>query len=165
MTSSVSFPLEGGCACRKVRYRMDTAPLIVNSCHCRWCQRETGTAFATNALIEHDRVTVLVGEPMEAPIPSESGRGQVITRCPTCFVTLWSNYSNAGPLIRVVRVGTLDHPGYLPPMFHIYTASKQPWVILPSNSPAFPEHYDYEQYWPAESLKRRRAHFAQAKGS
>jgi len=164
MATEIPFPLEGGCACRKVKYRIETAPLIVNSCHCRWCQRETGTAFAQNALIEHDRVTILTGEPISVPTPSQSGLGQVFFRCPACFVTLWSIYAGVGPAIRMIRVGTLDQPDYLPPKFHIFTTTKQPWVILAPETPAFEENYDLEQYWSAESIERFRSHQARFRG-
>jgi len=157
MTTTVVFPLEGGCDCRHVRYRMETAPLFVHCCHCRWCQRESGASFALNALIEADRISVLGAEPELIHTPSESGYGQTFARCPTCRIALWSHYAAAGPLVRFVRVGTLDEPDHLPPDIHIFTASKQPWVIIPPGAPAVPEYYDREQYWPAESLARRRA--------
>ncbi|MEE8455784.1 MAG: GFA family protein, partial [Limibaculum sp.] len=121
--------MDGGCACGAVRYRMSGAPMFVHCCHCRWCQRETGAAFALNALIEADRVLVLTGAPEAVPTPSASGWGQRIARCPECRVALWSNYAGAGDAVRFVRVGTLDEPDRLPPDIHIYTASKQPWVV------------------------------------
>jgi hypothetical protein len=136
---------------------MSSAPLFVHCCHCRWCQRETGAAFALNAMIEADRVALLKGAPELVPTPSASGRGQKIARCPVCRVALWSNYAGAGDAVRFVRVGTLDDPDALPPDIHIFTASKQPWVVLPPGTPAVEEYYDREKYWPAESLARRRA--------
>lgn len=151
------FPLEGGCDCRQVRYRILTRPLFVHCCHCRWCQRESGAAFALNALIEADRVEHLGAEPDLVPTPSASGAGQLIARCPACRIALWSNYAGAGPLIRFARVGTLDEPDRLPPDIHIFTSSKQPWVVLPAGTPAAPEYYDREHHWPAASLARRRA--------
>jgi hypothetical protein len=154
-----SYPLEGGCTSRTVRYRMKTKPLFVHCCHCRWCQRETGTAFALNALIESDRLEVLHGAPVTVDTPSNSGRGQKIVRCPDCHVALWSHYAGAGDALKFVRVGTLDEPGRLPPDIHIFTASKQPWVVLPPDTPALPEYYDSKRYWPADSLERRRAAF------
>jgi hypothetical protein len=150
------FPIDGGCTCRSVRYRMQTPPLFVHCCHCRWCQRETGTAFALNAMIEADRVVVLQGEPQIIETPSNSGRGQKITRCPTCWIALWSNYAGAGDAIRFVRVGALDDPDRLPPDIHIFTSTKQPWVTLAPGTPAVAEYYDRDRYWPAESLERRR---------
>jgi hypothetical protein len=157
MTATTVFPLEGGCDCRHVRYRMETAPLFVHCCHCSWCQRESGASFALNAMIEADRVTVLAAEPEIVPTPSASGLGQDIARCPRCRIAVWSHYAGAGPLIRFVRVGTLDDPSVLPPDIHIFTASKQPWVILPPDVPAEPEYYDRDRYWPASSLARRQA--------
>ncbi len=151
------FPLEGGCDCRFVRYRMETRPLFVHCCHCRWCQRESGASFALNAMIEADRVTNLGGEPEMVDTPSESGKGQLIARCPRCKVAVWSNYAGAGPVVKFVRVGTLDNPDALPPDIHIFTASKQPWVVIPPGQPSVPEYYDRDRHWPAESLERRKA--------
>jgi hypothetical protein len=154
MADANAFPAEGGCDCKRVRYRVEAAPLFVHCCHCRWCQRESGASFALNALIEADRVTDL-GEPTE-PIdtPSESGSGQIIARCPRCKIAVWSHYGGAGPLLKFIRVGTLDKPDLFPPDIHIFTASKQPWVELPKGTPAVVEYYDRDKYWPAESLAR-----------
>jgi hypothetical protein len=157
MTTHEAFPLEGGCTCRAVRYRMMTRPLFVHCCHCRWCQRETGASFALNAMIESDRVVPLEGEPEIVNTPSNSGKGQKIARCPRCHIALWSNYAGAGDAVRFVRVGTLDEPDRLPPDIHIFTASKQPWVVLPPDTPAVEEYYDRNECWPRESLERRRA--------
>jgi len=154
---SIIYPIEGGCGCRAVRYRIESAPLFVNCCHCRWCQRESGASFALNAMIESDRVSGLGIEPELIDTPSLSGRGQLIARCPQCKVAVWSHYAGAGRLVKFVRVGTLDSPDVLPPDIHIFTASKQPWVVLPAGVPAVPEYYDAEQYWPASSLARRAA--------
>lgn len=151
------FPLEGGCDCRFVRYRLQTRPLFVHCCHCRWCQRESGASFALNAMIEADRVTNLGGELEIVDTPSASGKGQLIARCPRCKVAVWSNYAGAGPVVKFVRVGTLDNPDALPPDIHIFTASRQPWVVIPPGQAAVPEYYDRNEYWPAESLERRKA--------
>jgi hypothetical protein len=157
MPSPNAFPLEGGCDCRYVRYRMTTAPLFVHCCHCRWCQRETGSAFVLNAMIEADRVQLLGAEPEIVDTPSASGLGQKIARCPQCRIAVWSHYAGAGPVVKFVRVGTLDEPDHLPPDIHIFTESKQPWVVIPQDMPAVAEYYDREKYWPAESLARRQA--------
>jgi hypothetical protein len=146
---------DGGCTCQFVRYRMTGRPLIVHCCHCRWCQRESGSAFAHNAMIEADRVALLCGEVEAVATPSASGKGQRISRCLECRVALWSNYAGGGELIRFVRVGTLDDPDSMPPDIHIYTASKQPWVSLPAGVPAVPEYYRASEFWSKESLERR----------
>jgi hypothetical protein len=153
--------MEGGCTCREVRFRLLSKPLFVHCCHCRWCQRETGASFALNAMIEADRVVILSGTPEVVMTPSLSGRGQKISRCPTCKVAVWSNYSGAGDAVRFVRVGTLDMPDRLPPDIHIFTESKQPWVMLPPGVPAVEHYYDRKKYWPADSLERYRALLAQ----
>jgi len=153
--SSESF--DGHCTCKRVAYRLTSRPLFVHCCHCRWCQRETGSAFVLNAMIEADRVVLLSGEPELVMTPTASGKGQKIARCPICHVALWSNYAGSGDTIRFVRVGTLVEPDRLPPDIHIFTQSKQPWVILDPETPAMPDYYQRSKYWPAESLKRREA--------
>ena len=148
------FPVEGGCDCGRVRYRLESAPLFTHCCHCRWCQRESGASYALNALIETSRLTVVAGEPELVETPSASGRGQQIARCRNCRIALWSHYASAGPVMTFVRVGTLDDPDRIAPDIHIFTSSKQPWVILPPGAPAVPEYYDRKQFWPPESLAR-----------
>jgi len=149
--------LEGGCSCGEVRYSISGNPLFVHCCHCRWCQRESGAAFALNAMIETDRVRVLKGKPEQVDTPSASGKGQKFLRCPTCKVALWSHYAGAGEKVSFVRVGTLDTPDVLPPDIHIFTESKQPWVSLSEGVPAVPEFYSRKAQWPAESLARLKA--------
>jgi len=163
MIRQTDLSFEGGCTCRAVRYRMTSRPMFVHCCHCRWCQRETGASFALNALIEADRVIVLSGSPEVVNTPSNSGKGQKIVRCPTCRIAVWSNYAGAGDKVRFIRVGTLDEPDQFAPDIHIFTMSKQPWVILPPGAPAVPEYYDRKKYWPKESLARRDALFGSAR--
>ena len=148
---------EGGCTCRNVRYRLSPPPLIVHCCHCRWCQRETGSAFVLNALIESERLELLSGAPQRIETPSNSGKGQKIARCPRCYVAVWSHYAGAGDKLSFVRVGTLDEPDRLPPDIHIYTESKQPWVQLPAGVRAVSQYYSSKEVWSAASLARRRA--------
>lgn len=159
MNEPSAFTADGGCTCRAVRFSLRSAPLIVHCCHCRWCQRETGSAFVLNALIETDRMQTLQGTPDLIDTPSNSGKGQKIARCPTCKVALWSTYAGAGEKLRFVRVGTLDEPDHFPPDIHIYTESKQPWVVLPAGARAVPQYYSRKEVWSAASLERRRAIF------
>ena len=154
--------IEGGCSCRAVRFRLNSKPLFVHCCHCRWCQRESGSAFALNAMIETDRIERLAGEPEAVPTPSHSGKGQTILRCPRCRVAVWSHYAGAGEAIAFVRVGTLDEPDRLPPDIHIYTTTRQPWVVLPADKPVMAEYYKASEHWPPESLERRKALIAAA---
>jgi len=137
--------------------------MFVHCCHCRWCQRETGASFALNALVESDRVELTHGEVEVIDTPSNSGKGQRIARCPKCRVAVWSNYAGGGDAVRFVRVGTLDEPDRCPPDVHIFTMSKQPWVVLPPGTPAFHEYYKSSELWPAASLARREALLAKRK--
>jgi hypothetical protein len=148
--------MEGGCTCRAVRYRMTAPSMITHCCHCRWCQRETGSAFVINAIVETSNLEV-TGETVIVDTPSASGNGQKIARCPQCHVALWSHYPRAGTALAFVRVGTLNNPEACPPDVHIFTASKQPWVTLPQGSKSFTEFYDIPQVWPAEALARAAA--------
>jgi hypothetical protein len=150
--------LEGGCACGAVRYRMMTAPMFVHCCHCLDCQRQTGSAFVLNALVEAARVELLAGQPVRSEMPTDSGRPHGIYRCAACGTAVWSEYGGRATL-RFVRVGTLDAPAALAPDVHIYTRSKQPWITLPAGVPAFEAYYDPQKLWPPESLARRRALF------
>jgi hypothetical protein len=155
MKAQENLSLEGACTCGAVRFRLTSKPLFVNCCHCRWCQRESGSAFAINAMIEADRVELLSGEPELVNTPTNSGKGQKYWRCPSCKIALWSSYAG-GDAILFVRVGTLKEPDLLPPDIHIFTSTKQPWVVLPQGTPAVAEYYKREDYWPKESLERRK---------
>ena len=148
--------LEGGCACGAVRYRLESAPMFVHCCHCRDCQRQTGSAFVINALIETDRIALLAGAPEPVGVPTDSGRPHDIYRCPACRTALWSDYGGC-PALRFARVGTLDEAAALAPDVHIYTRSKLPWVQLPEGVPAFEAYYRTQTLWPAATLERRRA--------
>jgi hypothetical protein len=146
---------EGGCACGAVRYRLESEPMFVHCCHCLSCQRQTGSAFVINLLIEADRVTVVSGAPVVVDAPRDDGSAQRIYRCPDCQVAVFSEYS--APAVLFVRGGTLDAPGEVEPDVHIFTRSKVDWVRLPEDVPAFDVYYDTEKLWPAESLERLRA--------
>jgi hypothetical protein len=148
--------LEGGCACGAVRYRLDAAPMFVHCCHCRDCQRQAGSAFAINALIETSNIALLSGAPMPISMPTDSGRPHDIHRCPTCQTAVWSDYGRR-PSLRFVRVATLDDPTAVEPDVHIFTRSKLPWVRLPEGKRAFEVYYDMKKEWPKASLERRRA--------
>ena len=152
-------PLTGGCTCRAVRYRLERPPLFVNCCHCRYCQRETGAAFAINASIETGAITSLGAAPEAVDIPTESGKGQRIMRCPKCRIAVWGHYLAIGEAISFVRVGTLDDPDRLPPDLHLFTESKQPWVVLPKTTRAVERYYNRQKYWPESSLERWRVLF------
>ncbi len=151
--------IEGGCSCGEVRYRLKSEPMFVHCCHCLNCQRQTGSAFVVNLLIEADRVEVLSGEPHAVDVPRDDGSTQRIFRCPSCEIALFSEYTR--PEVWFVRAGTLDDPRGVEPDVHIFTRSKVGWLALPESVPAFELDYDRHELWPAASLERLDALFAQ----
>lgn len=151
----MSDTISGACSCGQVRFQLTHPPLFVHCCHCSHCQRESGSAFALNALIETAHVQLLEGETETLAVPSESGKGQSIVRCPACKIALWSHYNGAGEALSFVRVGTLDQAHRFAPDIHIFTESKLPWVLLPEGTPAVPQYYSTSKLWPAASLARR----------
>jgi hypothetical protein len=144
--------MEGGCSCGELRYRLRSEPLFVHCCHCLNCQRQTGSAFAINLLIEADRVELLRGEPAVVDVPRDDGSMQRIYRCPSCRVAVFSRYTSE--TFRYVRAGTLDDPHAVTPDVHIFTRSKLDWVGLPASVPAFDVFYDPDELWPAASRAR-----------
>ncbi|MDB5442299.1 MAG: hypothetical protein JWP73_675 [Phenylobacterium sp.] len=148
--------LTGGCACGAVRYRLTSGPMFVNCCHCRDCQRQVGSAFVINAIIETDRIELQSGQIAPTRMPTDSGRPHDVYRCTACGTTLWSDYG-ARPAIRFVRATTLDDRGALAPDAHIFTRSKLAWVQIPEDQPAFDIFYDLETQWSPEGLARRKA--------
>jgi hypothetical protein len=146
---------EGGCSCGAIRYRLTSDPLFTNCCHCLNCQRQTGSAFVINLLIEADRVELLAGDPRPVDVPREDGSAQRIFRCPTCQVAVFSQYGRTD--VNFVRGGTLDDPSSVGPDAHIFTRSKLRWITLPESVPAFDVYYDRKSLWPAASLERLEA--------
>src|SRR5438552_18492510 len=148
----MNVPLEGGCACGAVRYHLTSDPLFVHCCHCLNCQRQTGSAFVINVLIETDRVELLAGDPQPVAVPRTGGKKQKVWRCPTCQVAVFSQYTSRQ--VRFVRAGTLDDPTAVAPDVHIYTRSKLPWVTLPDTAPALEAYHDTKKLRPPASLER-----------
>ena len=149
---------EGGCACGAVRYRLRSDPLFIHCCHCLNCQRQTGSAFVINLIIEADRVELLASAPQPVEAPRDDGTTQRIFRCPSCQVAVFSEYGR--PELRFVRAGTLDKPSEVRPDVHIFTKSKVSWVRIPESASAFEIYYDTKALWPAASLERLDAIFA-----
>jgi hypothetical protein len=133
--------VEGGCDCGQVRYRLTAEPIMINCCHCRACQRQSGSAFGINVLIEAENVELLGEAPIATEVASGSGHGQAIMRCPHCGTAVWGVYHAAGDGAHFVRAGTLDDPDQAVPRAHIWTESKVPWVVIPEGVPRFEQFY------------------------
>ncbi len=151
---SISMP--GGCACGAVRYSLKAPPMFVHCCYCKDCQRQTGSAFVINGIVETGMIELESGTLATTQMPTESGRGHEIFRCSDCLVPLWSNYGRR-PHLRFLRLTTLDDATQFPPDVHIYLRSKLPWVQIPDGAKAFRAYYDTEKVWPPQSLARRYA--------
>jgi len=153
----MSVDLTGRCTCGEVAYRLTDEPIIVNTCHCTWCQRETGSAFAVNGVIEADRIEVTKGAPAAVDLPTASGGGQRVMRCPTCQVALWSHYLGGAAALAYLRVRTLDRADRVVPDVHIYTSTRLPWVVLPADRPAFEGFYRPSAVLPPDRYARFKA--------
>lgn len=151
---------QGGCACGAIRYALATAPYVVHCSHCTDCQREGGSAFAVNAVIETTRFSTTGPAPLVDHLASASGRGQTVMRCPQCHTALWSHYGGVGDKAAFVRAGTLDDPARCPPSVHVFARSKAPWVALDPATPAFAVFYggrDIPAIYGEEGAARFRA--------
>jgi hypothetical protein len=147
----------GGCACGAVRYQLMHEPLFVHACHCRDCQRHTGSAFVVNAMVMATDIVVMQGALAPWPAPAAKGAKHFIHRCTQCQGAIWSSYGGKATAMVYLRACTLDAPGHWPPQAHIFTRTKHAWVGLPKDVPAFKSWYDRDKLWPAESLARRAA--------
>lgn len=152
---------EGGCACGALRYKVTADPLIVHACHCRDCQRLTGSAFVTNIWIEKKFVETITGSAKSFKLHGGSGKPHEVFFCERCGTYLWSKYYAAPGDTVLLRVGTLDRPETVKPDVHIFTRSKLPWLDLPKDVPAFDAFYELKQVWSAESLERLRRNAAE----
>jgi hypothetical protein len=150
--------LTGGCACGKLRYVLLATPLFVHCCHCRRCQRESGTAFVTHAVIERANVKLLKGETVAGRVPTDSRRRHEIVHCATCLTALWGQHGRQPSVLLYLKVGTLDDPALAPTCAHIFTRSKLPWVSLGDSTdrsvPSFDGYYSASKLWPEASLER-----------
>ena len=156
-TISGQSELAGQCTCGALQYQLTRDPLFVHCCHCSWCQKETGSAFAVNVLIETSSIEVTSGELVEDPRDSASGQGQTLWNCDQCGTTMWSHYASAKERVSFIRAGTLNQPGLAPPDIHIFTSTKSSWVLLPDDVPAMANFYRRSEYWPLESQNRYKA--------
>jgi hypothetical protein len=155
---------EGGCACGAVRYKVTAPPLIVHACHCRDCQRLTGTAFVTNMWIERRFVEANDAPLYSAMVPAGSGKPHEVFRCAKCGTALWSKYHAAPGDTVLLRAGTLDHPESVTPDVHIFIRSKVPWLPLPAGARSFEAFYKLPEVWPPESQRRLRQNIAENPG-
>ncbi|MGH7947830.1 MAG: GFA family protein [Candidatus Binataceae bacterium] len=153
--------LNGGCACGAIRYTLTASPLIVHACHCRDCQRVTGSAFVINIWIERKFVRTLRGVPKSFRLAGGTGQGHDVYFCGKCGTYVWSRYHGAPGDALFVRAGTLDKPQSVKPDIHIFTRSKLPWMVLPKGAIAAKTFYNIPKVWSAKSKERLRSNVAE----
>ncbi|MEX0306331.1 MAG: GFA family protein [Ruegeria sp.] len=148
----------GSCGCGQLTYQLSSEPLFVHCCHCRECQKQTGSAYVLNAIIETDRVK-WTGEATKHTLATPSGKGQRITRCALCGTAVFSDYLVRLGKLRYIRVGTLDNPDLCPPDAQIFTSSKQSWVPLNPDILSFENFYEFKEVWSKAAYERLNAVF------
>jgi len=146
--------LEGGCACSAIRYKLTGEPLIVHACHCRDCQRLTGSAFVINLWMERQSVEASGAAPKSFRLAGGSGQAHDVFFCGECGSYVWSRYHGAPGDFLFVRAGTLDTPDAVKPDVHIFTRSKVPWLQLTNDARVYKEFYKLSDVWSPQSLAR-----------
>ncbi len=131
-------PFSGGCLCGAIRYESRAEPLFSINCHCRDCQRTTGTAYAPVLAVPRDALRISQGEPTY--YTSQSDSGETVSRgfCPECGSGIFSKLS-ANPDIVGLKAASLDDPSWFRPTVDIYTDSAQPWDVMNPDLPKVPK--------------------------
>ena len=137
----MKLPLRGRCVCGAIRYEISREPLRVYACHCKDCQRFTGSAFAIGVVVPSEAFQLTGPETRLVPNGiTEGGRLKRLSACPECgtrlFGDLRPDWLYKG-MVRAVLGGTLDDTSWLRPTIHVWTRSAQPWVILPDGSTVY----------------------------
>ncbi|MGI9323851.1 MAG: GFA family protein [Pseudomonadales bacterium] len=132
MTSQIT----GSCQCGSVRYLVSSAAHRLNVCHCRDCQKQSGSAFGLSLIIEPGAFTLKSGELKEFRYQTDSGREKTCAFCPLCGVRIY----NATSALVALKAGTLDDTTWLQPVAHYWTKSKQPWVAISNDLPCYAEY-------------------------
>ena len=147
----------GGCACGALRYEVRGEPIFVNHCHCRLCQRQTGSVGVLNAFFESDRVAVIQGELTEHIFKAGSGGDHIVCRCAECGTAVFSYYPRVGRLGTGIRVGSFDDPDAFTPTAVVFTESRMHWAPLPEGIPAFEQYYNPFELLNEASVARLKA--------
>lgn len=130
------FPVEGGCQCGSVRYRLTRKPHAVYRCHCTDCRKFSGAAYGISMPADRDSVELIKGEPAVYHKQAASGRVVEMFYCPTCLTRLW-NHPQGNDSLTVLRAGTLDDTDWAVPVGNIWTQSKVSWIDIDPDEPHF----------------------------
>ena len=127
---------EGGCQCGRVRYRVDGEPVAMTICHCRECQRQSGSAFGTSTIVRKDAFTILRGEPKIYTRDSDSGRPVVCAFCPECGTRIYHEPRYMDGVVNV-KAGTFDDPSFFRPSIEVWTKRQHPWLAMTCDLQSF----------------------------
>ena len=128
----MSDSIAGGCLCGACRYETDAEPINVRACHCRACQKATGSPFYARVLVPLDGLRV--SGPIRWFASSDDVRRGFCTQCGS---TLFSERLSIGAI--GLTMGTLDEPDRFRPTEHIWVSSKQAWIELADGLPVHAE--------------------------
>lgn len=134
------FPIEGGCQCGKLRYRLNAAPVMFYLCHCSECQRHTSSAFGESMRVLAADLEV-TGKYATTGRLSDSGKWRQGHFCPSCGVRIVHGDLKTDELLNV-KAGTLDDPTWLAPAGHIWTLSKQSFIAIGGDELDYPRQPD-----------------------
>jgi len=140
----LDLPATGGCRCEACRYSFDSAPFVAYTCHCRDCQKLTGSAFLTCLHIAAEALELTAGESVVDERPTDSGNLVRTHFCLRCGGSLYARNS-ARPRMITLHVGSMDHPEQIEVRNHIWIKRKLPWIIIPAGHRTFSEGGDWRE--------------------
>jgi hypothetical protein len=130
-------PLTGGCLCGGVRFEVTEPLLFAGYCHCKRCQRRTGTSSAASARIAPGSLRILSGEDLVRAYEPPDGFHKLF--CSACGSALWSRHREDLDVISV-RMGAFDGDPGIRPSYRAFVAYAAPWEPIPDDGlERFPE--------------------------
>jgi hypothetical protein len=129
--------LTGGCICGAIRYECDADPVAMLNCHCRDCQRVSGSGYAAILAVPKTAVRVQ-GEPRFYKTIGESGRAVERGFCAICGSPVLG-YLERLPDVMVLRAPSLDDPARFKPTMDIFTESAWPWDAMAAETKKLPK--------------------------
>jgi len=132
-----TFPVEGGCQCRSVRYRISASPLGVYNCHCKDCQRSSGATHSMSMPVRREAFKHIQGALFSFDKAADSGRIVRMMGCIRCGTKVWNEPQSALSMV-IVKPGTLDDMSWAVPVGNIWTKSKAPWAVIDEAMVNFP---------------------------
>ena len=144
VTAKTTVPFLGGCACDAIRYECSEQLVFMVNCHCRDCQKASGSAYSPTLIVEMSSLKLLKGEAKYHCVPAQSGNIARRGFCPDCGTPLFAG-SSAKTEFLGIKASSLDDPSWFKPEANVWTCSVQPWDFLDPNVPS------YHKYRPRPS--------------